>query len=248
MTDRNSKALVNLADFESVYHNTRIHALLYTFRGLFAYIISFDGNNWVGGGEGITLEREREVQTFEGSLSPYKSKSWRCLHIFHCLWLDPNQVRGRSQRRNISHYLPVMDALVAFQMAQVVKDPLATAGDAGDKCSIPGSGRYPGGGYGNLLQYSCWENCMDRGAWQATDYGVTNESDTIESLSLSLSNTQTHTQTHTHTHTHTPFIQCSNSLQVESRVSLAPITDAKGLWGDRISPLPSQKVPWCPER
>ena len=45
MTDRNSKALVNLADFESVYHNTRIHALLYTFRGLFAYIISFDGNN-----------------------------------------------------------------------------------------------------------------------------------------------------------------------------------------------------------
>ena len=50
-------------------------------------------------------------------------------------------------------------------------------------------------------------------------------------LSLSLSQTHTHTQTraHTHTHTHTPFIQCSNSLQVESRVSLAPITDAKGL-------------------
>ena len=184
------------------------------------------------------------MQTFEGSLSPYKSKSWRYLHIFHCLWLDPNQVRGSSQRRNISHYLPVMDALVAFQMAQVVKNPLATAGDARDKCSIPGSGRSPGGGYGNLLQYSCWENCMDRGAWQATVYGVTNESDTIESLSLSLSLSLSHTHTHTHTH----FIQCWNSLQVESRVSLASITDAKGLWGDRISPLASQRVPWCPER
>ena len=172
MTDRNSKALVNLADFESVYHNTRIHALLYTFRGLFAYIISFDGNNWVRGGEGITLEREREVQTFEGSLSPYKSKSWRYLHIFHCLWLDPNQVRGRSQRRNISHYLPVMDALVAFQMAQVVKDPLATAGDPRDMGLIPRSGRSSGAGNGNPLQYSCLKKSMGREVWWATTHGV----------------------------------------------------------------------------
>ena len=40
--------------------------------------------------------------------------------------------------------------------------------NAGDTGSIPRSGRYPGGEYGNPLQYSCLENAMDRGAWQAS--------------------------------------------------------------------------------
>ena len=43
----------------------------------------------------------------------------------------------------------------------------------GDEGSIPGSGRSAGAGNGNLLQYSCLENPMDRGAWQATVHGVT---------------------------------------------------------------------------
>ena len=38
--------------------------------------------------------------------------------------------------------------------------------------SIPGSGRYPGDGNGNPLQYSCLGNAMDRGAWEATVHGV----------------------------------------------------------------------------
>ena len=38
---------------------------------------------------------------------------------------------------------------------------------------IPGSGRFPGEGNGNTLQYPCLENSMDRGAWQATVHGVT---------------------------------------------------------------------------
>ena len=45
---------------------------------------------------------------------------------------------------------------------------------------IPGSGRSPGEGKGNPLQYSCLENPMDRGAWQATVHGVAKESDTTE--------------------------------------------------------------------
>ena len=49
----------------------------------------------------------------------------------------------------------------------VVKDPPANARDAADLGSIPGLGRYPGGENGNLLQYSCLENSMDRGAWRA---------------------------------------------------------------------------------
>ena len=42
-----------------------------------------------------------------------------------------------------------------------------------DPGSIPGLGRSPGGGYGNPLQYSCLDNPMDRGAWQATTHGAT---------------------------------------------------------------------------
>ena len=49
-----------------------------------------------------------------------------------------------------------------------VKDPAASAGDMKDLGSIPMSGRSPGGGHGNPLQYSCLENPMDRGGWQAT--------------------------------------------------------------------------------
>ena len=43
---------------------------------------------------------------------------------------------------------------------------------AGDMDSIPGSGTSPGEGNGNPLQYFCLENSMDRGAWQATVYGI----------------------------------------------------------------------------
>ena len=50
----------------------------------------------------------------------------------------------------------------------MVKKPPANAGDVKDPGLIPGSGRSPGGGYGNSLQYSGLENPMDRGAWQAT--------------------------------------------------------------------------------
>ena len=48
-----------------------------------------------------------------------------------------------------------------------------SACNVGDLGSIPGSGRSPGEGHGNPLQYSCLENPMDRGAWQATFSGVT---------------------------------------------------------------------------
>ena len=52
-------------------------------------------------------------------------------------------------------------------MAQVIKNPLASAGDTRDLGLIPGPGRSPGEGSGNLLQYSCLENSMDRGALKA---------------------------------------------------------------------------------
>ena len=55
----------------------------------------------------------------------------------------------------------------------MVKNLPANTGDSGDAGLIPGSGRSPGEGNGNQLQYFCLENSMDRGAWQATVHGVT---------------------------------------------------------------------------
>ena len=60
----------------------------------------------------------------------------------------------------------------ASQVALVVKNPPST-GDIRDTGLIPGSGRSPGGGNGNLLQYSCQENPTDRGAWWATVHRAT---------------------------------------------------------------------------
>ena len=54
----------------------------------------------------------------------------------------------------------------------VVKNLPANAGDARDVGSTPESGRSPGGGNGNPLQYSCLKNLMDRGVWSATVHGV----------------------------------------------------------------------------
>ena len=50
----------------------------------------------------------------------------------------------------------------------MVKNPPANAGDARDEGSVPGLGRFPGVGNGYPVQYSCWENPMDRGAWRVT--------------------------------------------------------------------------------
>ena len=49
-----------------------------------------------------------------------------------------------------------------------------SAGNVGDQGLIPGLGRFPGEGNGYPFQYSCLENSMDRGVWQATDHGVAN--------------------------------------------------------------------------
>ena len=61
-----------------------------------------------------------------------------------------------------------------------------SAFNAGDLGLIPGLGRFPGGGNGNPLQYSCLENSMDRGAWWATVHGVTKRQATLSDFTFSL--------------------------------------------------------------
>ena len=62
---------------------------------------------------------------------------------------------------------------MGFPGGAVVKNLAVNARDSGDAGLIPGSGRSPGVGNVNALQYSCLENAMDRGAWRATVHGVT---------------------------------------------------------------------------
>ena len=64
---------------------------------------------------------------------------------------------------------------MGFPHISVGKESACSAGDPG---SVPRSGRSPGKGNGNPLQYSCLENPMDRGAWRATVHEVSQESDT----------------------------------------------------------------------
>ena len=65
-----------------------------------------------------------------------------------------------------------MRSVGASQVALTIKNMPANAGDIRDLGSIPGSGKSPGGGHGNPLQYSCLGNRMDRGAWRATVHEV----------------------------------------------------------------------------
>ena len=66
----------------------------------------------------------------------------------------------------------------------VVKNPPVNAGDIRDASLIPVSGRSPGGGHGNPLQYSCLENPKGRGAWWATGHGVTKSRTQLKWLSM----------------------------------------------------------------
>ena len=73
----------------------------------------------------------------------------------------------------IKKKLTAPNTVWASQVMLVIKNLLAKAGDkARDTGLIPGSGRSPGGGHGNALQYSCLENPVVRGAWWATVHGL----------------------------------------------------------------------------
>ena len=83
----------------------------------------------------------------------------------------------------------------------------SNAGYTRDTDLIPGSGRSPGVGNSNPLQYSCLEDSMDRGVWQATVYGFA-KNGTQPSMHVG---TRTRTHTHTHAHTHTHFTHTGQS-------------------------------------
>ena len=72
---------------------------------------------------------------------------------------------------------------LGFSGGTVVKNPPDKQGNTRDEGSVCGSGRSPGGGNDNPLQYSCLGNPMDTGAWWATVHGVTEDSDMTQQIS-----------------------------------------------------------------
>ena len=77
-------------------------------------------------------------------------------------------------------------------MALLVKNLPANAGDIRDAGSIPGSGRSPGGGHGNPLQYSSLENSIDSEAWQAVVHWAAKSQTRLKRLSTAQHSTHTY--------------------------------------------------------
>ena len=91
-------------------------------------------------------------------------------------------------------------------MVLVIKNPPATAGDARDTGSIPGSGRSPGGGHGNPVKYSCLENPIDKGVWWVTVHGITKSRTQLKAC------TQTHTDLNI---VQAPFFKFSEQISIK---------------------------------
>ena len=81
-------------------------------------------------------------------------------------------------------FLVVICKLLGFLGGSSGKESARNAGASGDTGLIPGSGRSPGGGNGNLLQYSCLGNPMDRGDWWATVHGAAKSQTQLKQFSM----------------------------------------------------------------
>ena len=87
--------------------------------------------------------------------------------------------KSQTQLNDFHFQEPSMSSQVALE----VKNPSAIAGHIRDSGLICGSGRSPGKGCGNPLQYSCLKNSMDRGTWQASVHRVTKSKTRLKRLS-----------------------------------------------------------------
>ena len=112
--------------------------------------------HWWGGAKGCESERASERRDLDKDVG----------EVYFSSPVHPPQLWGLVIFDSSPHTIKV------FKVVLVVKNLPANAADIRDSGSIPGSGRFPGGGNGNPLHYSCLDNPMDRGTWQATDHGV----------------------------------------------------------------------------
>ena len=124
----------------------------------------------------ISFSRESSRPRDRTQVSPIDRQTLYCLSHQG----SPTQRRVKTQVRSLASRALGSGA---SQVVLVVKNLPANAGDIRGAGSISGSGRSLGGGHGSPLQYSCLENPMDRGAWQATVHGVTQSWTRLKRLS-----------------------------------------------------------------
>ena len=132
------------------------------------------------------------------------------MHIF---WREngnplPDSSGKSHGQRSLASYSPWACTRVGRDLAAKQKQSLPGGSDCkesacneGDSGMIPGSGRSPGEGNGNPLQYSCLENSMDKGTWQTTVPVVIKSWTQLTTI-----------HTHTHTHTHISIYVCINTF------------------------------------
>ena len=137
------------------------------------------------------------------SHSPLLGTPWTVAARVLCPWDSPGKNTGVGSHAFLQGIFPTQGSnpcILCLLHWQACSLPLAphrsfpagwdgkeSAYNAGELGSIPDSGRSPGEGNGNPLQYSCLENPMDRGAWGATVHGGRGELETTEQLTLSFS-------------------------------------------------------------
>ena len=137
-------------------------------------VIFLRGREWEGDKAFICLSLVSYSISVEGLRN-----LWHCNCLGFANWEQEEEEEKKGILRNLTvsvGSLPSGSRMVvsaSSQVALVVKNLPASAGDARDAGSIPGWGRSPGEGNGSPLQNSCLENPMDRGAWRATVHGVT---------------------------------------------------------------------------
>ena len=134
--------------------------------------------------------------------------------------------QGQHRRWPVMFVVCTLD-MRASQVALAVKNLAASAGDIRDASSVLGSGRSPGGGHGNPLQYSCLENPMDKGVWWAIVHRVAENQTQLKRLS-----------------THTPLIWCDEKSPLPLRSSspkpITPRGKCQTVEGHSVCKIPDQ--------
>ena len=103
---------------------------------------------------------------------------------FGIYWFDLLVVQGTQESSPTPRFESINISVFSLQVALVVKNTPANAGDIRDVGSIPGLGSSPRGGHGSLLKYSCLENPMNRGAWWATVHSIAQSRTQLKQLSM----------------------------------------------------------------